>query len=224
MISHHIQHKIISALSTNDELGFTDLRPEAIDNKLFTYHLKITIREGYVEKHNDTYRLTKAGQKLWKRIRESPESVALRAFSVLYLIIRSPIHGWLLYRRHTHPMKNKVAFMHAIPDAQESIVQSAHQQTLEKTGLSCNFQVIGAGFFRTIDGSAIDGFTNFTLLECTDPQGKLTPNDPHASYEWVQNPDFSSGEMLPNMPKLASLYAEGKFPFFVDETVELSSR
>lgn len=50
MLTHHIQHAIIQKLVTNDGLTFSDLKPDDIDNKLFTYHLKITIREGLQKK------------------------------------------------------------------------------------------------------------------------------------------------------------------------------
>ena len=221
MLTHHIQHAIIHKLVTNDGLTFSDLKPDDIDNKLFTYHLKITIREGFVEKVADHYQLTSSGKKLWKRIKESPEKLASRSLSILYLMVHSKRLGWLLYTRKTHPLKDKIAFMHAYPRADLSIVESAKYEAKQKTGLDCDFKILGSGFFRTFESGELLSFTNFSFLECKEPRGKLLVNDPHATYEWVQNPDFSSSEMLPNMQKLMEVYSEGRFPFFIDEIFEV---
>jgi DNA-binding MarR family transcriptional regulator len=224
MLSHNIQHSIVRVLAKVDGLTFSELRPDLLDNKLFTYHLKIVIREGFVEKSVDgKYRLTPSGQKLWRRMAEKPNVIALRAYSVLFLIIKSPTHGWLLYRRKTHPVIDKVGFMHTTPRAQTSILDGATQDTLEKTGLSCTFSVIGSGFFRMRKGDTIDGFNNFTLLLCESARGILTPNDELADYFWVKDPDFSSPDMLPNMKILVEKYQDNDVPFFIDESVQLGS-
>lgn len=223
MLDHHIQRSIVTTLKSEDGLTFSQLKPGDIDNKLFTYHLKIVIREGFVEKSEEgTYKLTGAGEKLWRRMSEKPEVIALRPFSVLLMIIRSPENGWLLYRRKTHPVKDKVAFMHAVPKGTISIADHARAEVLIKTGLDCEFTVVGAGFFHTFDGQELQGFTNFTLLSCESPLGELSVTDESADYFWVQDPDFSSTEMLPNTKPLHTAYMSGAFPFYLDEFVQLS--
>lgn len=221
MLTHHIQHIIIKRLISENALSFTELKPDDLDNKLFTYHLKITIREGLVEKINDRYRLTSTGRKLWKRISETPSKISERAISVIYVIIRAPDKGWLLYTRKTHPLKDRTGFMHAMPCPELTISDAASAQVLQKTGLICNFNAVGCGFFRTYQADELESFTNFTLLECTNPNGILIPNDPYASYQWVLNPNFSDNNMLPNMPILADRYLKGIFPFFIDESLKL---
>jgi hypothetical protein len=222
MLDHHIQKAIVTTLKSEDSLTFSQLKPDDVDNKLFTYHLKIVIREGFVEKSDDgTYRLTSAGEKLWRRMSEKPDVIALRPFSVLFMIIRSPENGWLLYRRKTHPVKDKVAFMHAIPKGAISIAEHAKSEVLTKTGLNCKFSVAGTGFFHTFDGNELQGFTNFTLLACETPSGELSVSDDSADYFWDLNPDFTSQEMLPNMKPLYEAFTSGKFPFYLDEFVDL---
>lgn len=222
MLSHHIQREIVSLLATSDSLSFSELKPGVLDNKLFTYHLKIVVHEGFVDKTAEgKYQLTPSGQKLWRRMHEKPSEIALRPYSVLFLIIRSATEGWLLYKRKTHPVKDRVAFMHATPVASKSITDSATQETKIKTGLICKFSVIGSGFFHTYNNGNLDGFNNFTLLLCEDVKGALTPNDESADYFWVKEPDFSAPDMLPNMKILARKYFENDFPFFIDESVDL---
>lgn len=225
MLDHHIQRAIVTKLTSAKSLTFSDLKPDDLDNKLFTYHLKIAIREGFVEKADDgTYRLTSAGQKLWRRMSESPEKISERAFSVLFLIIRDSAGRWLLYRRKTHPVIGKRAFMHSIPNSEMNVVVSAEQDTKAKTGLECSFKVIGSGFFRTYDGQNLVNFTNFTVLLSTDAVGELTPRDEFADYSWVDSPDFSTPDMLPNMQILHEAYTAGNYPFYIEETLQISGK
>ena len=224
MLDHHIQRAIVTRLKSSEDLTFTEMKPLDIENKLFTYHLKIVIREGFVEKtQNGRYKLTSAGEKLWKRMSESTDKVATRAHSVLFLIIRSENKGWLLYKRKTHPLIGKEAFMHATPLAGRSIKESASAETVTRTNLLCSFEVAGSGFFQTYEADELSSYTNFTLLYCERPTGILSQNDEHAEYFWVKSPDFSAPNMLPNMKLLTDKYLAGQFPFFIDTSVYLGA-
>lgn len=222
MLEHHIQRAIVTKLKSSDSLSFTELKDDELDNKLFTYHLKITIREKFVEKTTEgRYRLTSAGEKLWRRMSETPEKISLRAFSVMYLVVHHIDHGWLLYRRKTHPQIDKVGFMHAIPDSGVSVTERASNELAAKTGLSGTFAVIGSGFFRTSIGVTVDGFVNFTALLSEDSTGKLDPNDDSADYFWSKHISAIDQNLLPNMPALLQSIADGNYPFFLDESVKL---
>jgi len=220
MLDHHIQRSIVTKLKSASALSFTELKDHELDNKLFTYHLKATIREKFVEKTSDgLYRLTSSGEKLWRRMSETPEKISLRAFSVLYLVVHHAENGWLLYRRKTHPLKDKVGFMHAIPDSTAGVTDRASNELTKKTGLSGTFSVIGSGFFRTTANGVVDGFVNFTILLCEDSGGLLSPEDDSADYFWSQQINSADESLLPNMPILLEAISGGNYPFFIDEVV-----
>ena len=224
MLDHHIQRSIITRLSIVDEQTFSELQPDEIDNKLFTYHLKVVAREGLVEKTaGGKYRLTSEGKKSWRRSSQKVASVSERARSILFLIIRDKAGRWLLYKRKTHPLKDKIGFMHIFPTHLETVLETAQNQSLNQTNLQCTFSVAGSGFFRLICESSLESFTNFTLLYSLDATGVLSPKDDSADYFWEERPDFTSADMLPNMKKLTDYYLAGEFPFFIDETVTLGS-
>lgn len=222
MLQHHIQREIVRTLTFSEGLRFSELKPEGVENKLFDYHLKITIRDGYVEKNQDgIYLLTNEGRRLGSRNFNSPSTVADSAYSVLFLVIkRTSDNAWLLYKRKTHPVIGKIGFMHALPSSELSVVESAQDQTKQKTGLNCEFTALGGGFIKTYHGEMLEGYINFTLLFCNNAEGELENKDQFAEYFWDSNPDFSSDKMIPNMAILSSLYEKGE-TFFVDETVKL---
>jgi ADP-ribose pyrophosphatase YjhB (NUDIX family) len=223
MLDHHIQRQIVTRLKSADALSFTDLKPDELDNKLFTYHLKATVREQFVEKTPDGYyRLTPAGQKLWKRMSEGPQVVSLRAFSVLYIAVHHAKHGWLLYRRHNHPLKNKIGFMHALPNSDKTAMERAEEELLAKTGLHGTCTVIGSGFFRTVNDTSLESFVNFTMLLCEDAEGELEAHDTDAEYFWSRTLSIVEPDILPNMPALIEAMSTGMYPFYIDKLVSSS--
>ncbi len=221
MLEHHIQKAIVYKLAFSSDLRFSELQPEELENKLFDYHLKIVVRDGYVEKNEDgLYRLTPKGRRVGVRAFEKQLALADRAEPVLILVVRqdpSSDSPYLLYRRSIHPMLGKVGFMHAIPVVGESIAESATKQCLEKTGLTCEFKIMGSGYFTTYESDVLESFINFTLLVSDHAEGELKADDSAAEYFWQTNPDFSSKDMIPNMETLAKHYLAGK-PFTIEQT------
>lgn len=215
MLDHHIQRSIVYRLALLDSARFSDLKPDELDSKLFTYHLKKVVQAGLVSKNPEgLYELTPEGRRLGVHVFEKQIDQLDRATSVLFLVIRRKSDGaWLLYRRKTHPLINRAGFMHAAPNISEVITKTATKSVKDKTGLLCDFTVLGSGYFRVFDGDDLESFTHFTLLVCEDANGDLAQNDDYAEYWWEAQPDFKADDMLPNMAILAKAYQGGK-PFF----------
>lgn len=223
MIQHHIQKTIIHKLAFSEGLRFSQLKPDTLDNKLFNYHLKLVISAGWVKKADDgLYTLTAEGRRMGVGIYRDQLSRTQMARSVLFLVVRRKDDGsWLLYRRSTHPMLGRVGFMHATPDPSQTVEQTATKTTLQKTGLKCEFEVRGSGYFHIYSGdNNLESYTNFTLLVCKDAKGTLKANDDRAEYEWVKDPDFKQEDMLPNMKSLVTAYNTGEI-FFLEETLQI---
>lgn len=222
MLDHHLQRAIVHNLALADSLRFSQLKPDYIENKLFTYHLKKTISAGYVTKNEaGVYTLTSEGRRLGLRVTATNYVDIDRPHSVLFLVVRRKIDkAWLLYRRSAHPLKDKVGFMHAVPEATVSITETAERILKEKTGLSGQFRALGGGYFRIHQNETLESFTHFTLLICEDAEGELVQQHEYAEYAWYQDPDFSSNEMLPNMPKLVEHYERGE-PFLAEESFSI---
>lgn len=222
MLDHHLQRAIVYRLAFSPGLRFSELKPDEVENKLFDYHLKKVIASKLVVKREDgTYALTAEGRRLGKRALDKRLASVDRAESVLFLAIRRPSDkAWLLYRRKTHPLLDRVGFMHALPVAGTAPEVQAASVCLAQTGLTANFSVLGAGFFETYDGEALESFTNFTFLVANDAQGELVQNDEFAEYFWAIDPDFSEPNMLPNMKTLGNLHKADQL-FFITKAFQL---
>ncbi len=218
MLDHHIQQSIVHKLAFADRLRFSELKPDDIENKLFDYHLKKAIRAGYVTKTDDgLYTLTHEGRKKDITSYKKVDVNLVRAHSTLILIIRRQDGAWLLYQRHTHPLRGLNGFMHCTPSSTESSSEQAAKECKEKTGLQGDFKVLGNGYFRIFEGENLESFTHFTLLFCDDIRGELVQNSDYAKYFWQETPDFAASDMLPTTACLSDLYAKGK-TFHVEKT------
>lgn len=220
MLDHHLQRSIVYRLAFEKELRFSDLKPDTVENKLFTYHLKKVLDAGYVGKNGKgNYSLTPEGRRLGVHVLETQDNLPELPDSVLFLVIRRKSDGaWLFYKRSTHPLKDRVGFMHSRPDSIHSTAQTAAEACQAKTGLTGKFKALGGGYFRVYEEDNLESFTHFTLMVCEDIQGVLAKQDETAEYYWDKNPDFANPRMLPNMPVLVELYQNGK-PFFEEKTL-----
>lgn len=203
-------------------MRFSELKPQELENKLFDYHLKKVISAGLIEKAADgTYTLTSEGRRLGIHVLENTQALVDRAYSVLFLVIRRSSDGaWLLYKRRNHPLKDRVGFMHVIPNSLESATQTAQSECNLKTGLDCTFSPLGNGYFRVFENNELQSFTHFTLLSCEAAEGELTQNNELAEYMWVNKIDATDSQLLPSMPLLLEKYLTQK-PFYIDETIHL---
>lgn len=222
MLDHHLQRTIVYRLAFTDRLTFSELKPDLIDNKLFTYHLKKVLAAGLVKKLPDGgYALTPEGRRLGIRVLDKQSAVIDQPESVLFLAVRRRRdRAWLLYRRRTHPLRGRIGFMHCTPLASQGSAQTAAEACLEKTGLTATFRPLGGGFFRTYRAGELESFTNFTFLVSDDGEGDIRSSDEHAEYFWETKPDFSASDMLPNMKTLAELHRVDQ-PFFIEKTFRL---
>ncbi|MNH49947.1 hypothetical protein D3C73_15430 [compost metagenome] len=222
MLDHHIQRTIVYQLAFAPSMRFGELKPDDIDNKLFTYHLKKVMTAGYIVKNDDgLYALTSEGRRIGKGVLKKESRLIDRAYSTLLLAIRRKSDGaWLLYTRHTHPMIGLTGFMHAQPTATTAILETASLECKEKTGLSADFRVHGHGYFRVYHNEQLESFTHFTLLVCDDAQGELSQNSKLANYHWEQAPSFDAPHMLPNMQALYAMYT-GPAGAFIERTFNI---
>lgn len=218
---HHIQKTILYTLAFRESAKFSELQPAGVENKLFDYHLKQLIADKLVQKDQaGLYTLTARGRKQGVSIFENEDSKAERARSVLFLIVRDCTGKWLLYRRHTHPLIHLVGYMHATPKPTETVFETATRELREQTDLIGSFRFCGSGFFKTEKQGELESYTHFALLACDDATGQLQQLSERAEYFWLENLDFASEEMLPNMKMLTELYEKGE-TFFIEHTFQV---
>lgn len=222
MLDHHLQREIIHELAFVPAARFSELKPDDIENKLFTYHLQKVIKAGYVEKAEDgTYSLTAEGRRLGLQLTRSERYTLEKAYSALFLIIRRKSNGaWLFCDRNLHPLLGYTALPVATPDAALTAVEVAARDLKAKTGLDGTFKALGGGFYHLYKDGELESYTNFTLMICEDASGELQQLDTSGTYEWLQDPDFTDKRFLPTTKRLTELYQAGE-AFFLEEIADI---
>ena len=222
MLDHHIQKSIVYDLAFADSLRFSDLKPDDMENKAFTYHLKKVVKAGLVQKQVDGhYSLTMKGRRVGKGALKKESRLLDRAYSILLLAVRrSEDDAWLLYKRQTQPLLGLTGFMQAQPIAETDARTTAQQTAREQTGLTVDFNVQGHGYFRVYRNGELESFIHFTLLTGQNPAGELLETAESAGYFWQQTPNFESPDMLPNMRTLHKM-CEADPGSFVEATFDL---
>lgn len=222
MLDHHLQRDIVYRLAFAEALRFSELQPDDIESKLFTYHLKKVVSAGFVAKNQDgTYALTPEGRRIGIDAFKDSHMGIDRAYSTLFMVVRRKSDGaWLLFRRKTHPLFGLVGLLGSVPNASEKSLETASKVTLQKTGLQAEFTVVGSGYLRMFHGEELESFTHFTLLACEAAEGDLQQLDERGGYYWATEPDFTGSDMLPNIALLAGMY-RGTEPKFTERTYHL---
>lgn len=222
MLDHHIQKSIVYDLAFAESLRFSDLKPDDMENKAFTYHLKKVMKAGLVQKLDDGhYSLTMKGRRVGKGALKKESRLLDRAYSILLLAVRrSEDDAWLLYKRPHQPLLGLTGFMQAQPVAEIDARLAAKQTAREQTGLTVDFDVHGHGYFRVYRAGELESFIHFTLLVGQDPAGELLETAESVGYFWQQTPNFESPDMLPNMQTLHKM-CEAAPGSFVEATFEL---
>lgn len=222
MLDHHIQRTIVYRLAFSPCLRFSDIKPDDIENKLFDYHLKKVVKAGFVKKNTDgQYQLTPTGRMAGQRALKNAQALIDQAYPILVLAIRRKSDkAWLLCRRKSHPLISKIGFMRSLPKAGVEAVDCAALACTEMTGIKASFRVLGSGFLTVYDKDDLESYTNFTFLVSDDATGELLQNDPLNEYFWVDDPDFTDDNMLPNTKMLGNLHKANKL-FFVEKTFNI---
>lgn len=185
-VDNQIQQKILTEIKFLKDGGrYSQLRPKDVENDLYNYHLQHLVKNGYVEKLGDLYKLTEQGKSLITNIDEEDKKFPANYKVSVYMCV--VIDGKiLLSRRLKHPQYGYVGLPSGKIRYGEKILSTASREFKEETSLKAEFKIIGS--LRQIrtnnQGSVIeDGL--FSVCYSDRVIGKLTPNSIEGENFWV---------------------------------------
>jgi len=147
MFNSDIQNEIVSRLKNAYYLRYSDLKPSLMPSDLFNYHLQYLVKKGYLEKHQEGYRLSPAGINLVADPSPKNNVILNHLFKVnVITIISRKVDGKiqiLNQRRKSHPSYGIVGVMGGVVQKAELIVDAAKRKCKVETGLIGVFRYIG---------------------------------------------------------------------------------
>ena len=138
-IKHHIERSIVAYLMTHEYARFTEMRPSNIDTNLFTYHLKILVKQGYIHKAENGYTLTSKGLIYVDRVSVDKMRLRSQPKIITMLLIQDGYGKILLQKRGKQPYINTWTLPYGklhIDD--ESVVAAAVREATEKLSFTPN--------------------------------------------------------------------------------------
>lgn len=105
-IKHHIERSIIAHLLTHEYARFSDMRPPKVDTNLFTYHLKLLVKNNYVQKTESGYTLSDKGLVYVDRISTDKMRLRSQPKIITMLLVQDGYGNVLLQRRTKQPYIN----------------------------------------------------------------------------------------------------------------------
>lgn len=136
-INHHIQKHILDLLSRHKVARFRDLRPPRVDTNLFTYHLGILVKSGYIHKSEAGYSLSLPGLIYVDRVSKTNREIRPQPKIVTMFVVQNTDGDLLLQRRTKQPFIESWTLPHGKLHLEDvSLLEAAEREISEKMGVS----------------------------------------------------------------------------------------
>lgn len=214
-IEHHIQKHILSHLMASQLARFRDMRPPQTDSNLYSYHLKLLIKQGLVEKSDQGYALTILGQVFVDRVNLTTTKRTLQPKIITMLIIQDGYGNILMYTRRRQPFIGLWTLpLGKVHNADASIQKAAQREVIEKISGDHMIKLRHAGdaYIRMKQGDEV--FMS-TLAHVFHGQTDEI-SEPNERWRWV-SPRALDG--LETSPAITQIISRTFFhdPYFFEE-------
>jgi ADP-ribose pyrophosphatase YjhB (NUDIX family) len=196
-IDNQIQQEILTTIKFLKDGGkYSDLRIKDIENDLYNYHLQHLVKNGYIEKSGDLYKLTELGKSLVTNIDEEDKKLPANYKVSVYICV--VIDGKiLLSRRLKHPQYGYVGLPSGKIRYGEEILETAKRELQEETELSADFKIIGnLRQIRTNNQGVVVEDGVFYICYTDKVTGKLLLDSNEGKNFWVKIDEVTTLEKL----------------------------
>lgn len=208
---HHIQKHILSVLARQEFARFRDLRPPKTDTNLFSYHLKILIKQGFITKSESGYTLSHMGLAYVDRISTKKFTVRTQPKIITMTCIEDDDGRVLLQQRDKQPYINAWTLPYGkIHDDDNSIIDAASREICEKAGLMVKSpRHVGDCYIRV---RLEDDIVLTTLAHIF--HARVSSGD--AIGKWWSVSDISNSQLAPAVLEIVDIVAKSESHFFAE--------
>ncbi|MGH7196971.1 MAG: NUDIX hydrolase [Candidatus Saccharimonadales bacterium] len=214
---HQIQRFILKILTTNATARFAQLRPPRTDSNLFSYHLKVLLKEGLIEKNEKQYRLSPRGLGYADRISMAKFEPRQQPKIMTMTVLRRSDGRIFLMRREKQPFIGMLTLPSGkvhLDDA--GVREAAQRELLEKLGLTgADISHKGDGYLRTYQGNEL-----ISSIFCHIFVGGVSKMDAERLRgKWLAAEEVEIyPEVAPGIAEAAHAALESKSGFFFEIT------
>lgn len=137
-ITHTIQKYIVSYLMEHKTARFRDMRPPKTDTNLYSYHLKLLLKQGFVIKTDEGYRLGMRGAVYVDRVSAATVKLRPQPKIITMLVIQNDEGQVLLFKKKRQPFIGLWTLPYGkVHNNDISVRDAAQREIIEKlSGLS----------------------------------------------------------------------------------------
>lgn len=155
-ITHRIQKHILSVLLHQKMARFRDLRPPRTDTNLYSYHLKLLVRQGFLRKLDTGYTLSTRGLAYVDRVNAGKLFIRQQPKIITMLLVQDGYGNVLLQCRTKQPYIDTWTLPYGkVHIDDESVTAGAVRETREKLGLEVVPRHVGDAYIRVRDHDEI---------------------------------------------------------------------
>jgi 8-oxo-dGTP diphosphatase len=211
--AHEAQMKIMRHLLLAPSASFAALQKSTgFTSDHATFHIKKLVEEGYIEKHHDTYTLTRHGKEYANRMDTDDNVIEKQPKLSVALIIENEDGKYLAQQRLKQPYYGFWGRPTGKIRWGETMLEAAQRELTEETGLTANMTV--AGFYHKMDYDKTSGDLLedkvFVLIYGTNPKGELIVDDEGHHNEWLSDEEMlARDKFFQSVPEITSLAKRG---------------
>jgi ADP-ribose pyrophosphatase YjhB (NUDIX family) len=191
------------------------MRPPDVDTNLYSYHLKLLIRQGFIEKTDQGYTLTMPGQAYIDRVNLVTTKRTLQPKIITLLIIQDGYGNVLMYPKRRQPFMGQWTLpLGKVHNSDTSVRQAVQREIAEKISqeIAIDAQHVGDAYIRIKQG---DDVLMSTLAHVFYGQVEGL-EEPNEYWRWVP---LRSLDERDTAPAISDIIARTLFrdPFFFEE-------
>lgn len=194
MISHHIQKHIVGVLIHQKYARFRDLRPPRVDTNLYSYHLKVMQKDGWIVKHSEGYTLSQEGLAYVDRVSLKKLNIRSQPKIISMLVVQNSDGDVLLLRRTKQPYIDTWTLPYGKTHLNDpSILAGARREWREKLGdQPANITHAGDCYIRVRQDDHIISTTFAHVFYVTDDNVVISEK-----LQWVRPHKLSQYDLAP---------------------------
>lgn len=209
------QREILRRLALADHLRYSELQPDDVDGNLHTYHLKVLMAAGLVEKVDGGYALSTEGRRFVGTMSTSTGEKREQPKVTTMLAAQNAVGQYVLFRWNKQPFLGKVSLPYGKVHLGESIFAAAVRELDEKTGIVVapeELRFRGTIFIRSFEGKVLLNHMEAHVFSL-EWDGEIVPEAALGECFWGTPSEVPVDEQCPGFTEVVELLEGGK-PFF----------
>jgi ADP-ribose pyrophosphatase YjhB (NUDIX family) len=216
--AHKSQMQILNHLLHVESAKFSDLQKSlSLDSDYVTFHINALVKEGFVDKHDTGYVLSKKGKEYANRM-DTDEQVIEKQPKLSIALVIENLNGMFLAQQR---LKQPYFGYWGRPTGKirwgETMEQAAAREALEETGLTADWRI--ACLYHKMDFTAdtndILEDKYFIVAHGTNPKGALITEFDGGKNAWMTNKELlGQDKVFETIVELNQIITSGKAAIF----------